>query len=472
MQVYSHMTKHHMGILNFHQWLEANHPGAIKKVDRHRYHNIFIDVNFMLHKSIYGCRTEEQFFNNLCFNFDFLLSNFIAIDHIIFAIDGPASYGKLMVQRQRRAHTLGKIDKLSSIGLTPGTELMQRVEARIQEYVDNLRYYYVAPHMEIIQSRVPNEGDIKIAHRLLQYGPEKRNLVISNDADLVIIGMSLQPVTDIDIFFHHQTKVELIHLHELKENVHGLDFAFLSILMGNDYFPKLAYGSFDLLWKTYTELQQHAFDRDNRIMTSPNEYHPENLLEFLYIYILQIPPQYQKIRINHYSPTRIQNYIEGILWCMNMYGTGECSAYDYVCHTTKVIWPAEIILYLETQQFPQLPISVTPSLSADAISIILLPKGARHFIPKHLHPLMDNQLSFLYSSEDCDECKTFKETLNDHNKQLYRLHIQKNPANKPHINILKQKVIQQKALFDKHKKQTRHSGELVINDIQKITQLL
>jgi 5'-3' exonuclease len=100
-----------MGIKNFHQWLHEKFPTAFIPIKNNNiYEYIYIDLNFILHNSIYSCRTEKEFMNRLKNNLDIIFSNFIATKEVFFAIDGPSSFAKIMLQRKRRLNNTNKID--------------------------------------------------------------------------------------------------------------------------------------------------------------------------------------------------------------------------------------------------------------------------------------------------------------------------------------------------------------------------
>ena len=197
-----------MGIKNFHQWLHEKFPTSFIPIKNNNiYEYIYIDLNFILHNSIYSCRTEKDFIHRLTSNLDIIFSNFIATKEVFFAIDGPSSFAKIMLQRKRRLDKTNKIDKtkINSLCLTPGIGMMDRFEKQIRRYINNLsyRYKFTKPTFTTSFSDEPNEGEIKICKKVIQNGKNNldyRHLIIGNDSDLIVLAMGMKPVYNINIY--------------------------------------------------------------------------------------------------------------------------------------------------------------------------------------------------------------------------------------------------------------------------------
>ena len=188
-----------MGIYNFHTWLREKYPGSYISIKNNSiYEYIYIDVNFILHNSIYGCKTENDFVRKLYLQLDIIFTNFIATKKIFFSLDGPSSFAKIILQRKRRSNTSNKTngDTISSLYITPGIEPMKRIETYLKSYVDKLKtkYRFINPDTYMSSSNIPDEGEIKICNEVIKNGSSNLNhkhLIIGNDSDLIVLSMGM-----------------------------------------------------------------------------------------------------------------------------------------------------------------------------------------------------------------------------------------------------------------------------------------
>ena len=93
-----------MGIKSYYEWLHKNYEYAIKQAIKiQKYDHILIDTNFVLHNAMYNSKTEKDFIVRVYQALDFIFSRFIALHSVYIAIDGPAPYSKIALQRKRRS---------------------------------------------------------------------------------------------------------------------------------------------------------------------------------------------------------------------------------------------------------------------------------------------------------------------------------------------------------------------------------
>ena len=195
-----------MGIKDYHTWIKTSYPLALIDPNINNiYDNIYIDGNYILHTSIHTCTTVNEFFNKICFNLDIIFSNFIAIKKIFFALDGTSSFSKIILQRERRNKPntgphIGLGNQVNPLALSPGTQLMKKVEVMIESYISALitRYKFVKPEITFSKSCEPDEGEIKICKEMIVNGLrnlEHNHLIIGNDADIIVLSMACQTNT-------------------------------------------------------------------------------------------------------------------------------------------------------------------------------------------------------------------------------------------------------------------------------------
>ena len=468
-----------MGIKNFHQWLHEKFPMAFIQIKNNNiYEYIYIDLNFILHNSIYSCRTESEFMNRIKNNLDIIFSNFIATKEIFIAIDGPSSFAKIMLQQKRRLNNTNKMDttKINSLCITPGISIMQRVEKYIEKYIFNLgkKYKFIKPKFSTSFSNEPNEGEIKICKKVIANGSKNldhRHLIIGNDSDLIVLAMGMKPVYNINILIKGKEVNEIISLknllhayckflnkdntiNELKNSCFRDDFIVLSIMMGNDYLPKVGYINYEKLWKCYKILISKI---DQTIINNDTNFNIPVLSHFLLILYNSISSGYQKVNISTYNPEQSNLYLEGILWCVNMYRTGICPKYDYIYETGNSPHPYELLFHVCSEKnnikciktdFKPIPSYIYP--------LVVMPRKASYLLNKKQQDLMTNDLNYLYEREECIKCHNLKMKINKIRKQI--LETEEN-------NNLKEDF---KTIEINYKNHIKTHGEFNIDDIHKI----
>lgn len=120
-----------MGITNFHIWLKSYYPDSYIQIKNNNcYDYMYIDVNFILHNAMHGSKSFNEFLKRIHLQFDTIFSNVIATKQIYFALDGPSSYAKILLQRKRREVAGGKVTntKINSLYITPGIRMILILE--------------------------------------------------------------------------------------------------------------------------------------------------------------------------------------------------------------------------------------------------------------------------------------------------------------------------------------------------------
>jgi hypothetical protein len=465
-----------MGIDNFHSWLKTEYTDCFVPCDSQNiYDYIYIDVNHLLHHSMNGSSTEEQFIEKLYASLDLLFCNFLATKKVIIAIDGTSPYSKILLQRKRRLMGINKLDmsKLSSIQLTPGTELTKKINVHLKNYIDKMeqKYLYLDVKFEYISSFVPDEGEIKIFKKMIEYGSDdnyKTHLVVGNDADLIVLAVSVKNIQNINILIRHQKATELLSVNRLidkfckkisnpivSKNTMRSDFAIISLMLGNDYLPKLKFIKYESIWKSY-------FETKAQLITN-NIFNKEVLMDFTSNLINNIIRK--KFNPETYDKHMVINYLEGLLWCLDMYETGECSMYDYTYNYKSAPTPADINYYLSNDWTSdiQIPRSNTLPISHDVFTLLVMPKKAINLVPEKYHKYINNELKNLYELEECDNCISLKNKMSILHKQL------KKKTDESALELTKEKIGKVNKEYHEHKK--THMNEFTVTDISKILQI-
>ena len=452
-----------MGITNFNSFIKKTYKTSIKKVQkRNYYHHIYFDVNHILHNIICKSNDEIDFKTKLFDYLDFFFLIFYPLKSVTFAIDGPSPYAKINLQRKRRSLHKNDEDftKLNSIYLTPGTDFMLNITKLFDEYIEtrNKNCKYRKINYTIFDTKTPDEGELKLLKTLHENGKNEdhKHLVVGNDADLIIICIANATIKNIEVCIKSSfNKYDIISIdklltehivmmnnHKKIDNKLCYDFVFLSILMGNDYLPKLYYTKFEKLWESYF----NTYNKLNKNLIKSNfKINKTFIIEFMTNVINLLPKQFKKHNLDKYNEQFTKNYLEGLLWCTNMYATGVCPAYDYIC--TIPICPQDILHFFNTSELKiKVPTSDIKAIEYDIYPLLVMPKKAKNLIPKKYHKLMDFELNYLYKEEECEKCNKLKNKLSKLNKQFYQ--DKQNTELKNKIHKLNDKLNKRKSKYN------------------------
>lgn len=417
-----------MGIQNFHQWIQKNYPEIFIPLYKYTiYEYIYIDINYILHNSIYNCQNIYDFRKKLTISLNIIFSNFIATKGVYLNFDGPSSYAKVILQRKRRNKLNGNDNQSKgqelSLGLTPGTTFISDIEKCIDIYAKNLEksYSYLSPKIYISNSKEPNEGEIKICQQILKNGLENikdRHLIIGNDSDLIAISMALKPIYNINILIKTKGINELVSIKKLIElhinkvvneytkpkNIYNSsyrdDFVLISLLMGNDYFPKINYLKYDKIWEIYYLFMKNI----GNTVVKDGVFNDGTAQDFFYFLYKKLPERYKTNDIKIYNEKKSHTYLEGLLWCLNMYSTGKCSKFNYMYNYSPP-HPYELLIHICSSNKIEIPYSSIKPIPYYAYPLITLPKKAKNLIHPKYHNLITGDLNYLYEIEDCTMCK-------------------------------------------------------------------
>jgi len=475
-----------MGIYNFHAWLRNKFPEIYINIKNNNiYDYIYIDINFLLHNAIYDCKTETEFLKKIYMNLNIIFSNFIATKKIILALDGPSSYAKIVLQRKRRINASTKINKnvINSLCITPGIEFMQNLETNLKIYLNKTtkQYKYLHPEFELLSSNDPDEGEIKICKKLIEYGSNNlayRHLIIGNDSDLIVLSMGMKPIYNINILVKGKDENQLISLEKLLISHASLlgrscimnelsmsnirdDYVIISIMMGNDYIPKLGYTNPEMLWKIYYNIMKN---RDETLIEN-NIFNKQMFALILFNIYNKLSNGFKKINSKLYNHTRAQSYLKGLLWCLNMYKTGICSMYDYLYEGHISPHPYELLFCILAEYDDiAIPYSETNPIKSSMYPLIVMPMRADYLLKKEYQDLMKNELKYLYDAETCIQCDDFRKNLNILLKE--KIKMKNNGTSNKEEKELSQQYKNKLYEYKTHKK--KHYNTFNHDDINKI----
>jgi len=464
-----------MGIEGYVKWVEDKYDDCIFSLNEENiYTNICIDLNHILHNNLDQNQTVTEFLKTVEESLIFIFNNFFPQKRIIICVDGPAPYSKAILQRKRR-NAITNIPKLpnivSSLDLTPGSKFMDKLDSFLINFADKLKkqYNFIHPEIIISSSKEPDEGEVKIFKKLSEiYQTNDKTLIIGNDADLILMSVAFCPYSDIYLLMKFEKKRQIISINKLllkhikmmgleniNENIRS-DFALISTLLGNDYLHKLKYITLESTWSTYYE----TYKMLNRTLIVDNKFDSDFMILFLHKIIKN---KSNKFNVTNYNDTDVRNYLEGLLWCLNMYKTGKCSMYDYIYESHNGISPLDVIYFATINKLEELnvPTSQTKPLSFEYYTLLSIPYGSKNIIPKKYYKLMDNELKYMYEKELCKDCIEMSNKKKEINKDL-----KNKKKSSIELDELKERLKEINEKITIHNK--IHKFDFSIDDIKKI----
>lgn len=427
-----------MGIDNFHKWLEATYPASLDRTGADGfYDHVYIDLNCILHRIVAGSINERILFGRFYSYVDRLLTTNVPTKTVTLAIDGIAPFAKIILQRKRRLRISRNIqrdadadadatrprDVVSPLHFTPGTRFMKGLTQKLERYLRKLEVCFKVK-VDLLQGA--GEAESKLITRILERGSSgESHLLVSTDADAVIMACGIQ-VKNIAVnnlkYIISLDRLIQSHVTRVGRSRHpGRDFMFCSLLMGNDYLPKLAFINFDRLWAVYSSTLKvdpvGCFGGDDTINRA-------FLLGLLRGIVITLKRQWlNRFSVDSYDPAMYGDYLRGLQWCSSLYLTGVTRSLDYMYSHDGSPHPFGFLFHLELtvtglHRDPPVPLNVAPYVPDDIYAILVLPKASLHLIDEAYAKRIGSQLHFLYDEELCPECILSHKVMGDLHREL------------------------------------------------------
>jgi hypothetical protein len=457
-----------MGIKNYYEYISNYYSDSIKDVWLSSYDCVFLDINQCLHRVIYTSNSELDLLIKLDHLIINILQNLNPRHKVIIASDGVAPMAKIVLQKKRRLlescinSSSSSHNTISSLNFTPGTIFMKKLLLKLEPTLLKIKLLF---NVEIeCYMNTCDEAEIKIKNRMWiisKTNPEYTQCVISDDGDVILLSSNFENINNIYVMRKNIISMGvLLEQHKKKYgcgiNV-GLDFIALNIMLGNDYLPKVNYINYDKLWNAY----KFSLDCGNKGLVIKYGWEcviDQTFMRDLLIGIITyMPKKYlHEFYVNLYNSKACDDYINGMLWCLNMYNEGICIYYDYM-YNHKII-PHCYGLYLQLLQHPQnvsykslqsesqsqLQMQSEP-IPLDLYSIIVLPKKSKHMIDKKYYNIMDSkEFEILYKDEYCDECKKINNSKKDLENKKKKL------KNEQHISCINKELYRLNSILKLH----------------------
>jgi 5'-3' exonuclease len=462
-----------MGIKDFHKWIRSSYPKSFSKKWLDGYDNVYIDINFALHNCCYGAKSTEDILKRLYAFIDSVIQEILPTSTLIICADGSAPLSKIITQRKRRQDKMKSISEeninTSSVILTPSTTFMLSLEENIKQYTTFISKCYNVN--VIVDINEPDEAELKLK-RIMQHNinirPKESHIIVTNDADVVVMLMTLQDVSHTYVYYKLTKDYDIISMGKLlnehvktvgKSKNASMDFACISIMMGNDYLPKIMCATFDKMWNAYKSYI--SYDK-NGLMSKNLTLNIKCMIAILSGIVCKSKALIKKSSIGTFFDPMYSTYMEGYMWCIQTYATGECKRYDFMYSHKGKINPLELIANIgHKPHITKISTKIFPPINGELYSVLVLPHKCKQLLSSDMKHFM-SKVKILYEEELCKECNKIKLGLIKLNVQLNEL--DKDDDKDEYKNISKQLSMQNKKIV-KHK--LCHK-DITLSDIKQI----
>lgn len=398
-----------MGIDGFNKVIKEQYFKSFSNFWYQYYDYVYIDINFCLHNVNYISKNENDLINRLNIFIFNLILKINPRKKLILVTDGPAPYAKLLLQRKRRLFMSksNESENFSSLNFTPGTKFMQKINLILNNLILKVSYLY---NVEVILlTNGPGEGEIKIKDHLNNINLKKNSAcVVSNDADVIVMLMNLKYIHNVFILHKSSSTLNFINLGillDIHTNIYsfslkpGNDFTFLNLMLGNDYIPKIIGLNFEKLWSSYKKtLNKYPIGLFNK----KNDLEKLFLVELMNQITIQTKQMVnKKFYFKLYSKSLYKNYLEGLLWCYELYTTGKCKNYKYIYGFSEPPHSIGLTIYLNSLESDLISNDnneISYPLPDNLYSILLLPYSHKDLISEEYHSFIE-KLDILYENE-------------------------------------------------------------------------
>lgn len=420
-----------MGITDFHKFIKQHYINSFKSEWLPHYDHVYIDINYCLHYCSYGARNINDIYIRFYKFIENILLELSPTKSIVFGSDGSAPLAKLLLQRKRRLMMSQNIGLESlSLMFTPGTEFMKNLNNKMENF---LKYINMLFNVDVIflQSDI-DEAELKLKNKMqenINKYPSDSHIFVTNDADVIVMLATLDNYKNTFIFCKSKDNIEILSMNKLID-LHTdrvgcslyphLDFAFIGILMGNDYLPKLSFINYDNIWEAYKKVN------DPVGLVNKNNINSKFMIKFLGTLISLMKKRFvDNFIIDTLYHPLYDNYLDGLTWCFDMYQTSICKRYNYMYNYTESPHPVGLLFYIS--KYPEkliLKKEIFSPINPTLYSILVLPKTSMSLIDKIYHPFIEKN-NILYKGENCEKCKYYNKILSCCDENTYKTEFSK-----------------------------------------------
>jgi hypothetical protein len=417
-----------MGIKNFSKWLNETYKNAhdIQKIQTFDY--VYVDMNNILHCMLSKSENEGELLFNIVKEINKILEYNTPTKCLILATDGIAPMAKILLQKKRRLEYVisqkFEIPELNFMLFTPGSKFLYLFESRLQSNVETWKQKYNIDVKCMFSE--DGEAEIKLVNAIIKNynnNSMSTHCIMSPDADVVVMSTctgvkniyvnNFKNIVNIDkLMDYHKEKIygnANVDLFDVKH-----DFALISILLGNDYLQKIYFTTVDTLWACYSTY----FQQTGKFITEKNDtvltLNAKNFYNFFTkICCVLKKSGMNRFKIAEYDNNDYENYIDGLLWCINMYKNSCTSNFDFMSMNNDIHAIGMCIHLIDknciNKSIQKISCAKKCELINDIFATIVMPISQKHLICyKNEYDFNDKNINMLINKihglEKCEHC--------------------------------------------------------------------
>jgi hypothetical protein len=308
-----------MGIKDYLKYIDKE---EINKIEKYDY--LYLDCNFLIHYFIYKCKNDLDLYIKTSYYFKYLFDN-IQINKTVYIIfDGKPDINdpKLLTKINRSKNKIID-DSYDKQNLSYKSELIGKYKNMIIDLLDkNIKSNKLNFKYEINDNNNGGEGDFKIFNEIKNQDQDKI-CILSKDSDMILLSYSLilKKNINIDIIINLRP-IEIIDVNKLINDNKSYDYILITMLLGNDYLPKISNINYEALIKTYEK-----YIKNNNNIIIDNKINYDNFIIYI-TYLIFYKKNKVKFNITNLDLNRFEIYFNNLKWCLYNYGVLK-NSYNY-----------------------------------------------------------------------------------------------------------------------------------------------
>jgi hypothetical protein len=318
-----------MGIKNYLKNIDKKGYNKGNK-EENRYDAIYFDSNYLIHYLIYNCGSDEDLYEKLEYFITFIIRRYDS-KKIYIIFDGECEdkeNNPKLLTHKKRYEDKEESDRYDKQSIKPKCELILKFKNKFIEILNKND----KKNIMIDDDYKKGEGDIKIMNSIYENRmDDKKIMIFTIDSDLILIAYNLcfMDKKELNINILCNTKpINIIDIRSLNKN-YDYDYILLSLLLGNDYLPKISNIKYENLFDNY----DIYYNIHNKRIIYNNNIDMDNLCYYISIIICNKKIKYNYKKINK---KRFDIYINNLLWCLGNYKVIS-NNYKYIQDSLAVI---------------------------------------------------------------------------------------------------------------------------------------
>jgi len=344
-----------MGIHNFLSYIDKHYP------DIYTLENdidiFYFDLTYILHLCMYRSKNVDDLILKIS---NILVSKIekYSPTEIIVALDGIPCLSKIKTECIRRKNMVDD----GSFCITTGTKTFSKIKERLITLMNEISTFYEISVEMLFENY--DEAEFKILRNINSKAFDKKIGFYTNDSDVILMSL----INKHSIYLIHPDTKNFININKLKEKFKNpIDFMLISILMGNDYLPKMNFTTFENIFKTYNEFDKQIVIND--------KIDPKNFQLFLFKLTKNMNQNFiKKFNINDYNPKKCEDYLNGLCWCITNYIKNDCHNLNYIYKYNSINAKA-LLIYLQLNEIKYPHDEININVDEKIYPYIILPKS-------------------------------------------------------------------------------------------------